>query len=624
MNEPIIIGLIQNIAVLLAFAMVYENFWLRDDNPLSFISKVITGFIIGGIGIVLLFTTWTLVPGLVFDSRSVMLAISGYFFGGVPTLIAMATTTAARFIMGGDGMWMGITVILVSGTAGILWGRMRRSLKIKNLWLEFLKLGIVVHLLMLAAAFLLPQERIIPTLTIIALPVLLIHTPGTMLLGMIMGAQKRNYDNRKLKDELFAASRQLSQELLHNQKMLKEQIDKYQQLNTEYLIQNNELIKAKDKAEESDRLKSSFLANMTHEIRTPMNAIIGFSELLEMENLNQEQRQRYIAFIRNSGKYLLSIINDIVEISHIEKGLVEKKMSQVNLESLLDELYETSMVSVPQGKSVSIRIIKPELPFTDHMETDEVKLKQIMINLLNNAIKFTLEGEISFGYFFETGNEITFFVRDTGVGIAHENQQVIFDRFRQLDNSKSGTNSGSGLGLSISKAYAELLGGKIEVASEPGKGSEFRVTLPFLFAKEGVSVKSTAEAPVSAPTHDEKLVLVAEDEDINWLYMSHVLAQHNIKSIRAENGRKAVELCMEKNEIDLVLMDIRMPEMNGYEALDEIRKLKPALPVMAQTAYALPSDIQKIKTVFDDYITKPINRDLLLLKINRIRSRQLN
>jgi signal transduction histidine kinase/CheY-like chemotaxis protein len=619
MNEPIIIGLIQNIAVLLAFAMVYENFWLRDDNQLNLPSKILTGLVLGGISIVLLYTTWTMAPGLVFDTRSVMLAISGLFFGPVPTMMAIAIAGTVRFFMGGDGMWMGITVIFMSGSVGILWGRLRKNFLSNDLRMEFLKLGVVVHLLMLASTVLLPSERIIPTLRIIALPVMLIHAPGTMLLGLILAAQKNNFHNRNVKDKLFSASQELSEELMHNQKLLQEQIDKYQQLNNEYLLQNSELLQAKEKAEGSDRLKSAFLANMSHEIRTPMNAIVGFSDLLELDNLSSDKRQKYASIIRNSGNYLLSIINDIVEISHIEAGQVEKKESKVDMEALIDEIYHTCRLNLPAHKNVTIRVVKPELPFNDHMITDEVKLKQILINLLNNAMKFTVDGEISFGYFFEKGNEITFFVKDTGIGIAPEYQKVIFDRFRQIETNLPRMNSGSGLGLSITKAYVELLGGKIQVLSEAGKGSEFRVMLPFLFGKEKYSEETPERVndPLVKPA--EILILVAEDEDVNWFYLNQVLMKHNYKSIRAENGKRAVEMCRENKEISLVLMDIKMPVMNGFEALQEIKKEKPGLPVIAQTAFALPYDIEKMKAVFDDYITKPINKDLLMQKIEEAR-----
>jgi signal transduction histidine kinase/ActR/RegA family two-component response regulator len=624
MDEPIIIGFIQNIAVLLAFAMVYENFWLRDEIPFSLTSKILTGLVLGGISIVLLYTTWTLTPGLVFDTRSVMLAISGLFFGAIPTIIAMVIAGAVRFVMGGEGMWMGITVILMSGSVGILWGRLRKNKQHNDLRIEYLKLGIVVHLLMLASTVFLPSERIIPTLRIVSLPVMLIHAPGTMLLGLILAAQKNNFHNRRVKDKLFSASQKLSKELLNNQKMLQEQIDKYQELTTVYLAQNAELIKSMGKAEESDRLKSAFLANMSHEIRTPMNAIVGFSDLLEMDNLSQEKRQKYAAIIRKSGNYLLSIISDIVEISHIEAGQVEKKESKVDMEALIDELYHTCRLNLPADKNISIRIVKPELPFNDHMMTDDVKLKQILINLLNNAIKFTVSGEISFGYYFEKGNEIIFFVKDTGIGIAPENQQIIFERFRQLENNLPHMNAGSGLGLSISKAYVELLGGNIEVYSESGKGSEFRVKLPFLFAKEKTQVEDIDKDKNNSIHPDESIILVAEDEDINWFYLNQVLKKHNYNSIRAENGKRAVELCRENNEIGLVLMDIKMPVMNGFEALHEMKKEKPGLPVIAQTAYALPHDIAKMKAVFDDYITKPINKELLMLKIEGARKSRSN
>ncbi len=614
MYEPIVIGLIQNIAILMAFAMLYENFWLRNDNPRSLYSKIFTGFVIGGIGVVLMFTPWKMMPGLVFDARSVMLAISGLFFGAIPTVIAMAVSAGVRFFMGGDGMWMGVNVILFSGIIGILWGKLRKDWQRKNMKVELLMLGVVVHVAMLGSVFLLPPEQIASTLSTIALPVMVIYIPGTILLGLILAAQKNNMENRMAKAKLYGAERKFSRDLLLKQKQLQNQLNKYSKLTRKFKEQNSELIKAKEKAEESDRLKSAFLANLSHEIRTPMNAIIGFTDLLEMDDLSGEQRAQYIQIVRSSGEYLLSIINDIIEISHIESGQVELKTKTVHLESFLQELYNSLKFLIPAAKNIEFNLEKLPEEIPEEIITDEVKLKQILINLINNAFKFTHEGEVSIGCFLNEQSQLSFFVRDTGIGIETKNHDVIFDRFRQVEDRNKNLSSGSGLGLAIVKAYVELMGGGIKIKSEHGKGTEFTLHFP-------LQVPEVKErAPKSAPgkvkgNAGENIILVAEDEDINWFLLNQMLSSYNFRLLRAVNGREAVELCKANENINLVLMDIKMPEMNGYEALEEIRRFKPALPVIAQTAYALPPDVERLKKSFSDYVTKPINRHLLMEKI---------
>lgn len=616
MNESIIIGLIQNIAILVAFAMLYENFWLRNDKPRGLWSKIFTGFIVGLIGTVLMFTPWTMAPGLVFDTRSVMLSVTGVFFGPLPTIIAMTLAGIMRYVIGGEGIWMGIAVIVSSGSIGIMWAEMRKKWNRINRPVEFLALGLVVHFVMLASVFLLPPERVMQTLRTIVIPVFFIYAPGTMLLGMLLAAQKINFQNRIDKDKLYEKEHQLSYQLLENQKKLNEQLEKYELLNNEYRIQNVELTKAKEKAEESDRLKSAFLANLSHEIRTPMNAIIGFADLLESEDRDDETREKYVNIIKNSGSYLLAIINDIVEISQIEAGQVEINEVEVEINEFLDEIYNSFKMVINSRENLKLTLHKPTPQMTKKIKLDEVKLRQMLVNLINNAIKFTEHGEIAFGYHINNAAEISFFVKDTGIGIAPQNHHVIFERFRQLESGNIRVQSGSGLGLSITKAYSEMMGGSISVESEEGKGAKFTLTFPFVSAEIGEvkPVIEKREEQVLTP-NGKRVILVAEDEDINWYYIEQVLSRYNYTLIRAENGLEAVDFCKSNENIGLVLMDIKMPVMSGFEALEEIRKINPKLPVIAQTAYALSGEVEKIKSVFDDYITKPINRQLLIEKI---------
>lgn len=615
MNEPIVISLIQNIAVLLAFAMLYENFWLRNDKPRGTISKIFTGIILGLIGIVLMFTPWRMTPGLVFDTRSVMLAISGIFFGPLPTIIAMFLSGLMRVYIGGEGLWMGLAVIVSSGSIGIVWAELRKKWKRINKPIEFFALGFVVHMVMLAATVLLPEDRMEETLRFITLPIFLIYIPGTMLLGLLMAAQKRNFQNHIEKEKLYKKEHSLRNELLEKQLQLTRQLEKYTELNTEYRAQNYELKMAKEKAEESDRLKSAFLANLSHEIRTPMNAIIGFADLLNLNGLDDKTREKYTHIIQNSGNYLLSIISDIVEISHIEAGQVELNETEIDLHEFLEDVFNAFKVSVPKNKNLVINFLKEKSLVSEKMKTDDIKLRQILMNLLNNALKFTDHGEINFGYEIIENAKITFFVKDTGIGITPENHQIIFERFRQIDKGKSKINAGSGLGLSITKAYVELMGGAIELISDLGKGSEFKITFPYF--QQNFQPKKIEKEVITQPIHanGKRVIVVAEDEDINWYYIEEILSRYNYKLIRAENGKEAVDICRENENVDVVLLDIKMPVMDGYEALEKIKNINPKLPVIAQTAYALPGDVEKIKTLFDDYITKPINRQLLIEKI---------
>ncbi len=623
MNESIIYTLIQNIAVLLALALLYESFWLQSHKPLSLISKIITGIILGLIGLVLMKIPWILVPGLSFDVRTVMLVNSGVFFGPLPTILAMLITGAFRAIIGGDGVWMGLTTIVSSGTIGILWSGWRKKWKIIDTPLEFLVLGFIVHAFMMGAVFLLPAERVYESLRLLALPMIIVFIPGTMLLGMLLAAQKRNFQNRIEKEKLYVKEHELREEVVKKQRQIEEQLEKYSKLNKGYRTQNKELKLAKEKAEESDRLKSAFLANLSHEIRTPMNAIMGFAGLLDNNELSEENRKKYVEIIKNSGKYLLSIINDILEISQIEAGQVELNKNRVEVNAFMKSIYDVFKISVEQSnKNIKFRLqtIVTETPLI--FNTDEVKLNQIIINLLTNALKFTKEGEILLGYENNGNNEITFFVKDTGVGISPENHIVIFERFRQLEDNNTGNSPGSGLGLPITKAYVEMMEGSIKLISAENEGSEFRITFPF--NQPGRTIKPEIKMPETKPVvrtaNGKKVILVAEDEEINWFFIEQVLSRYNYKLIRVENGKEAVDICKNNNNIDLVLMDIKMPIMNGYEALEEIRKFNPKLPVIAQTAYALPNDIEKMKLVFDDYITKPINRQLLIEKIATVKA----
>ena len=379
---------------------------------------------------------------------------------------------------------------------------------------------------------------------------------------------------------------------------------------------NSELLAAKVKAEESDRLKTAFLHNISHEIRTPMNAIVGFSGLLNDADLLPEKQKEYIEIIAQSSDQLLSIINDIVCIATIEAG--QEKLSEVpvNLNAMQRILYEKFL---PKARSQNI-IFDVNTCFHENeymILADEAKLVQILLNLIGNAFKFTLSGHIHVGCNLKN-NELEFFVEDTGIGIPSEMHDEIFMRFRQVESTTARQFGGSGLGLSISKAYVELLGGKMWLTSELGKGSVFYFTLPFkkVNNSEEPAIKQSKQFEISSKS--PKTLLIAEDEDSNYLLLEILLSGLNIQLIRAINGVEAVDSC-KNDHIDMVLMDIKMPVMDGYEATMQIRDFMPDLPIIAQTAYTTDADKNRaLACGCSDFISKPFKREVLIAKIKAL------
>ena len=579
MKESFIVALLQNTAILLTFAMLYENFWLKDDRKRNIVTQILTGVIIGAIGILLMFTPWLLVPGIVFDTRSVMLSIAGLFFGSVPTVVAIIITATVRFIIDGEGQWMGIAVIVLSGTIGLLWRKYRPDWRTKKYYLELLALGVIVHIVMSLCIVFLPQERMLPTLKAIAIPLILIYSPATMILGLIMLRQYKNAQNKFAQLRLIESERRLAQllesgniaslalnndgtirycndfllkitgytfneikgknwfkifvveeertaifqqfsEIIFN-KRINSNIDNYilsksgkkiyfswyntvlfsnnevtgvacigvditkkksyeaqlKEKNEAYKLMNEKLLEAKEKAEESDRLKTVFLQNISHEIRTPMNGILGFLDLLNDENILEEDRKNYIDIINKSGKRLLTTINDVIEISRIESGQIRITLSEVNIDEMMAYLYNFFM---HQASDKHLKLILAGTTSSNDLilKTDKPVLEGILINLLKNAIKFTTEGFVEFGYYHEN-NSLIFYVKDSGCGIPADRQKAIFERFVQSDLSITRAYEGSGLGLAIAKSYIEMLEGKIWVESEINKGSTFFFSLPF-------------------------------------------------------------------------------------------------------------------------------------------------
>jgi PAS domain S-box-containing protein len=373
---------------------------------------------------------------------------------------------------------------------------------------------------------------------------------------------------------------------------------------------------ALEKALESDRLKSAFLANMSHEIRTPMNGILGFINLLNAPNLSKNQIDKYSDIINKSGERLLNTINDIIDISKIEAGQMVVSTTETSIYNVLDELYSFHSSEANQ-KGLSL-ILEPSLTNGPvDIITDDYKLHGILTNLIKNAIKYTKKGSVTFGYSVKE-NFIEFFVEDTGIGIPKDRLQAIFNRFEQADIEDRSVFEGSGLGLAISKAYAEMLRGEIFVESEEGKGSRFTFTIPYVKTIK----KETEQIPESIDNDPARIknlnLLIVEDDDVSSELLKASLQGLFKEIIFVDNGKDAIETCRNKPELDLVLMDIKMPIMNGYDATTEIRKFNKDLVIIAQTAYAFLGDKEKaIEVGCNDYITKPINKVLLLEIINK-------
>lgn len=384
--------------------------------------------------------------------------------------------------------------------------------------------------------------------------------------------------------------------------------------------EHGELIEAKRKAEESDMLKSAFLSNMSHEIRTPMNAILGFSNLLSHPELSEVEKQEFVNLIRINGKNLMTLVEDIIDISKIESGQLHIKNGPCHLHHLLMDVYESFFDDIQRRGLYNLKLYLKEGIVDENLMilTDGHRLKQIMVNLVGNAIKFTERGYVEFGYEVTDDNFLSFYVKDTGIGLPKGKEHEIFDRFSKFSNDKQRLYGGTGIGLSIAKHLVELLGGEIRVESKPMDGTTFTFTLPF--HRIGVRISGIHEIDRNRKNYnwEGKTFLVAEDEEDNFRYIEVALALSNASLIWARDGKEAVEIFRKVGNIDLVLMDIKMPFMDGYMATQEIKRLGSNVPIIAQTAYAMSEEREKsFAAGCDDYIAKPIGYDDLLRTIHK-------
>lgn len=823
------LSLTQNIAILLSFSMLYDYLWVRKVGRKSTWKQIGNGIIIGGIGIILMLSSWEMGPGYVFDTRSVVLSISGLFFGAMPTVVAVLITGTYRFMLGGEGMSMGIAVIISSGALGILWHHFWPKMGLKSRWVEYLSLGFVVHMAMLACTVFLPTEKALSILLVISLPLLTVYPLGNMLLGLVMNRQSQNRENRIAlgkteekysrlyesmndafvvldmdanviefnnaykemlgysKDELLCLNcHDLTPEkwLDFEQKIMEEEVLIYGSskvyekectrkdgsiipvelrihlikdengnpqgfwamvrdisLRKKYIAQienerahlkilietvpemiwlkdpkgvylscnrnfenfngldenallgksdydfypkeiadfywekdlevlsssksvrfsnwavsaNNgnriltetiktpmrdvdgnllgvlgvsrditdikmaekELLKAKEKAEESDKLKSIFLANMSHEIRTPMNAIMGFSELLIDSEIEESEKSQYVNIIQNSGNRLLQIIDDIVDISKLEMD-----QAGVNkIESNLHELFESSIDVVGRGELLGA---KPNVDLVLNLTkeydglfvfTDPNRFNQVLDNLLNNAIKFSDSGKVETGYTFKEINSqtvIEVYVKDEGCGIPKDRHDIIFERFRQGDEEHF--TDGTGLGLSISKGLVKLLGGEIWFESEEGKGSTFYFTLPY--SKNAPIKIEEKEDVVPEVSLNEKTILIAEDDYNSFLYLQKLFEGENLTISHAQNEIEMMNM-LDAIEPDLVILDANIDRKASMDCLVELKNRN--TKVIAQTTFEIKGDEERCrKAGYHGYITMPVGKEELLQEVRRV------
>ncbi len=393
---------------------------------------------------------------------------------------------------------------------------------------------------------------------------------------------------------------------------------------TERKQAEKELITAKEHAEQSDRLKSAFLCNMSHEIRTPMNGILGFAELLKEPNLTGDKQQEYLRIIEKSGDRMLKIINDIIDISKIEAGLMEVHLCDTMINEQIEYIYNFFKPEV-EAKGMKLTFTNALPAKASILKTDREKLFAILTNLVKNAIKFSNKGSIEIGYVLKTKStvvelvDIEFFVKDTGIGIPKNKKELIFTRFMQAEVADKMARQGAGLGLSISKAYIEMLGGKIWVESKVSVGSSFYFTLPYHTNQAGDALaKKGTSAERATPGLNNLKILIAEDDEISEQLLTIVVKKLGYEILIARDGLEAVEICRSNPDLDMILMDILMPEMDGYEATRKIREFNKKVLIIAQTAYGLSGDREKaLEAGCNDYLAKPINKNDLEMMIQK-------
>ncbi|HNW29133.1 MAG TPA: ATP-binding protein [Spirochaetota bacterium] len=381
--------------------------------------------------------------------------------------------------------------------------------------------------------------------------------------------------------------------------------------------------KEKQKAEESNRLKSYFIANISHEIRTPMNSILGFSELLRDESLPAEEKHNYIEIIHKNGNHLIKLIDDLIDLSRIEAGQLIISEKPFSLKALMRELHDLYSIRMRErAGSLRLAMVLPGEPFPELIVADELRIRQVLINLIGNAVKFTRSGVIEFGCRVTDSGSLLFHVSDTGIGIGRDEMDGLFKEFKQGDESHTRQYGGAGLGLSISKKLVTLMGGDIRVESEKAKGTTFYFEIPF---KPGGDGSAAGREPMTAagegPARDgwkQRTVLVVEDDEDSFRFLARLMSRYGIRVLRSVNGLEAVDICRNTPGIDCVLMDIQLPLLSGNDAARRIREFRKDLPIIAQSGNAYETDrAESLRAGCNDFITKPIQSEKLLAVLER-------
>ena len=417
-----------------------------------------------------------------------------------------------------------------------------------------------------------------------------------------------------LQKEMRNTNKFLEQKVDERTKQFHEAYNELQKRNHEILKINNDLIAAKEKAEESDRLKSAFLQNMSHEVRTPLNAISGFSKLMAKPNQKPEKVTFFSNLVTLNCDKLIGIITDVIEISQIQSKQVYAIPGEFDFITFIWSIVENSN-KIAKEKSIDLNLeIKPDLKVFN-ITSDKEKLNRIVSHLIDNALKFTVEGSVTVKCNLQ--ENIVVSVKDTGIGISEEMQQIIFEPFRQVETGICRNFGGNGLGLPIAKTYATLLGGSITLKSEYNAGSTFTLTIP---ADSKSSLIENARLKNKTPV---KTILIAEDENSNYEFLAELIEQYGFYTLRTRNGQETLDMVRTNNDIELILMDIKMPIMDGHTAAKLIKQFRSDLPIIAQSAYALDTEKEKYGDIFDDYITKPIEEQKLKQKLSKYTNNQL-
>jgi signal transduction histidine kinase/CheY-like chemotaxis protein len=437
-----------------------------------------------------------------------------------------------------------------------------------------------------------------------------------LLLFLYFNIKKRKKAEAEVKQKLQEIQEKNSQlNIVHKQ--VNEMNNELEEMNEHLSLTNEALTIAKQRSEESDKLKSAFLANMSHEIRTPLNAIIGFSALLNDSVITEDEKDEYFKIIGSNSDQLLRIIDDILDLSKIEAGQLKLYIESFHVGDFLHEIVDSFINTIPGD----LQIIVTETPNTNLiMKSDRARFKQIISNLVSNAIKFTRNGVIEVGYNFDMPKEITFFVKDTGIGIEPKDLKNIFNRFWKGDLKGQKAYSGAGLGLAISRKLCEALGGKISVESEPGIGTTFFISFQDYIIKRMDADRKVTEPMIPVFNLESFTIAIEEDEKNNLYLLTRILRNLRLKVITFKTGKEIVDYFSKYGHtpVDLILMDIKMPDMDGIVASRLIREIKPKIPIIAQTAYAMAEDIEKIRSsTFDDYVSKPIKPAILIEKIRK-------